>query len=145
MLCQHREGRPIPSILIIVSVGLVLVGAYVVRKGILERQIVEALRMNDKARIFSLLNSWPSPVNVRVPKDEDGGDLMLVGQTPLHWAVRGDREEILRLLIAKGADLNARDNFGLTPLHWTTGAATGGYRKAAELLIAGGADGNANK
>ena len=60
------------------------------------------------------------------------------GVTPLHWT---KTEEIAELLIAKGADVNAKDDWsGSTPLHR---AATFGYKEIAELLIAKGADVNA--
>jgi len=38
------------------------------------------------------------------------------GQTPLHYAVQGDRLEMIRFLLDKGADVNARDNEGASPL-----------------------------
>jgi len=43
-------------------------------------------------------------------------------------------------LISKGADVNAKDEDGMTPLHW---AASQGHKDIAELLIAKGADVNA--
>ncbi len=63
-----------------------------------------------------------------------------LGGTPLHYAARDSHKEIIELLIAKGADLNARMGEGLTPLHQ---AAYGGQKEAVELLIAAGADVNA--
>ena len=60
------------------------------------------------------------------------------GVTPLHWT---ETEEIAELLIAQGADVNAKDDWsGSTPLHR---AATFGYKEIAELLIGKGADVNA--
>jgi ankyrin repeat protein len=38
------------------------------------------------------------------------------GQTPLHYAVQGDRLEMIRFLLDKGADVNARDTEGASPL-----------------------------
>ncbi len=66
--------------------------------------------------------------------DVKGGWL---GGTPLHYAVGEGRNEIAKLLIAKGADVNAKGIYGTTPLH---NAAT---KEIVELLIAAGADVNA--
>ena len=53
----------------------------------------------------------------------------------------GGRKDIVELLIAKGADVNAKfDDDGSTPLHL---AAWKGHFETAELLIAAGADVNA--
>ena len=61
------------------------------------------------------------------------------GETPLHSAAFEGHKEIAELLIAKGADVNAKkkDKIGLTPLHI---AAVAGHKEVAELLIAKGAD-----
>lgn len=40
-----------------------------------------------------------------------------IGWTPLHYAARGHRLEIVRLLLAAGAEVNAGDDKGITPLH----------------------------
>ena len=60
--------------------------------------------------------------------------------TPLHQAAEKGRLPIARLLIARGADVNAKDRWGSTPLHR---AAYGHNRAMAELLINKGADVNA--
>jgi hypothetical protein len=61
--------------------------------------------------------------------------------TPLHMAAEGGHREMVDLLIAKGADINATagagDGVGWTPLHM---AAEGGHKKVVELLILKGAD-----
>ena len=63
------------------------------------------------------------------------------GMTPLHWAAPEGHKEIAELLIAKGANVNAKsDDEGMTHLHF---AAYVGRREIAELLIAAGADVNA--
>jgi len=59
------------------------------------------------------------------------------GWTPLH---RAATTEIAELLIAEGADVNAKDEWGDTPLHR---AAQYGRKEVAELLIDNGADVNA--
>jgi cytohesin len=57
----------------------------------------------------------------------------------LHRAVEAAHKEIAELLIANGADVNAKAGDGWTPLHK---AAFIGYKEIIELLIAKGADVN---
>ena len=49
-------------------------------------------------------------------------------------------KEVVELLIAKGADVNAKNDGGYTPLHQ---AAINGHKEIAELLIEKGANVNA--
>ena len=60
--------------------------------------------------------------------------------TPLHYAAGWGHKEIVELLIAEGADVNAMNGAGQTPLHF---AAQEGQKEIVELLIAKGADVNA--
>ena len=60
-----------------------------------------------------------------------------LGLPPLAWAALHGQTEAMRLLIEKGADVNARSEDGNTPLH---GAAFLGQAEAAKLLIDNGAD-----
>jgi ankyrin repeat protein len=64
----------------------------------------------------------------------------LEGVTPLHEAAWEGRKEVVELLIAQGADVNAKSFLGYTPLHQ---AAVFGQKKVVELLITKGADVNA--
>ncbi|OHB65020.1 MAG: hypothetical protein A2Y76_09445 [Planctomycetes bacterium RBG_13_60_9] len=59
------------------------------------------------------------------------------GCTPLHIASQKGRAEAARLLIAAGADVNAKDNQGRTPLSYAEGRYE--CRKVAELLRKHGA------
>ena len=65
--------------------------------------------------------------------------------TPLHNAAHNGHKEIAELLIAKGANVNAKMDNGFTSLHWAAIApnAHEGHKEVAELLIAEGADVNA--
>ena len=62
------------------------------------------------------------------------------GTTPLHHAAEEGHKEIAELLIAKGADVNAKEGGDHTPLHR---AAVGGHEDVAELLIDKGVEVNA--
>ena len=56
---------------------------------------------------------------------------------PLHSAAAGRHHEVCRLLIAAGADVNAKQRHGFTPLH---AAAQLGDTELLELLLSAGAD-----
>ena len=71
------------------------------------------------------VNGWP----------DEGGQA-----PPLYWAAHEGHKEIVELLIANGADVNAKDRRGETSLH---AAALSPRKEIAELLIAEGADVNA--
>jgi ankyrin repeat protein len=60
--------------------------------------------------------------------------------TPLHAAVAGRHASMVRFLLERGADANARQSGGWTPLQ---GAAQAGDRDMVEALIANGAQINA--
>ena len=91
------------------------------------------------------------PPDIPIHKAADDGNIEAIKQhiaagtdvnsndewTPLHAAAN---KETAELLIAKGADINAKDNLGGTPLFW---AALEGNEEVAELLIGQGADVNA--
>ena len=57
--------------------------------------------------------------------------------TVIHWAALAGRAEIVKLLAARGADVNAVDNFGYTPLLYTATVDFGDARTASALLDAG--------
>ena len=62
------------------------------------------------------------------------------GYTPLHDAALEGHKDMVELLLAKGADVNAKDKDGNTPLHE---AAYTNDRGFVELLLAEGAEVNA--
>ena len=67
-------------------------------------------------------------------------DAKTSGETPLHWAARFGQSQVAELLIAEGADVNAKNVVGQTPLHLAAGAS---HKEIIELLIAEGAEVNA--
>jgi ankyrin repeat protein len=86
----------------------------------------QAVRSGDTARVRVLLRE-PGAVNA---VDAKGG-------TPLHDAVWAGEREIAELLIAAGADVNARHaEAGSTPLHY---AIVKGHADIAALLLENGA------
>ena len=62
-----------------------------------------------------------------------------LGWTSLHIAALGDRRKEAEALINQGADVNARDKYGHTPLFFSKSA------YMAQLLICAGADVNARR
>jgi len=94
--------------------------------------------------------------DVALFKAAEGGDIEAVKQhlaagtdlsakngdyqwTPLHAAASKGHKDIVELIIAKAADVNAINIFGETPLHR---ASLSGYEEVIELLIINGADVN---
>ena len=66
-------------------------------------------------------------------------DLGFFNLAPLHYAAGYGYKEIVELLIAEGADVDAKTTTGGTPLF----NAAGSHKEIVELLIAAGADVNA--
>jgi len=86
-------------------------------------EISRSVKYNDVTMASKLLNSHPLLANTPSP---EGRYLLTLA----------DDERIARLLIDAGANINAKDDNGWTPLHY---AASYDRRKIAELLITKGA------
>lgn len=70
---------------------------------------IAAVRKNDVDRVRELLRQNPQLVSVRDP----------IGATPLHFAAENGHRELVEMLLAAGADINARDDrFHGTPAGW---------------------------
>ena len=63
------------------------------------------------------------------------------GWYPLHHAAQNYRAEIANLLLEKGADIEAKDDYGNTPL-WRSVFASQGRGEMITLLLSKGADPN---
>lgn len=81
------------------------------------------------ADIVSIMLHNNAPVDIRSTNT--------MANTPLHAALAGRRNDVSKILIEAGADVNARQHGGWAPLH---AAAANGDREMVELLIARGAD-----
>jgi hypothetical protein len=78
---------------------------------------LEQLKMVRSSRLLELAAERGDVGQVRALLDEgtspNGGSVLF---TPLHYAVQNGHIETVRLLISRGADVNARDQRGVTPL-----------------------------
>ena len=122
-----------------------------------ELDVFEAATLGDADRVHELLHVDPSLVDARSPDDgtalhfaaffaqpetaqllvDHGADVHAVSSTfgnvtPLHSAAAGGSSEIVHLVLAAGADANARQNGGFTALH--AAAQNGDAAMARDLL-----------
>jgi hypothetical protein len=89
------------------------------------------VRDGDLSEIRTLLTDTPDLVFTKDSR---------YGLTPLHIAASWGRRDVAELLLAKKAEVSAKDNDGLMPFHT---AVLRGHRDVAELLLASGAELNA--
>jgi ankyrin repeat protein len=136
-ILEYR-GETVNRVLLIIAI-LVLLPACAQREGedatitseSPESALLEAAKGGDLEDVKELIQRG---VNID-SKDKDG-------LTPLHHAVASDNLELLRLLIAGGADVNVRENNSWnTPL--LINAVLGEHWEALKVLLEKGADLNA--
>ncbi len=95
--------------------------------------IHDAARKGDLAQVQALLKGDPTLIS---SKDE-------LGKTPLAMAAVAGQKDVVEFLLAHGADVNARDIVGDTPLHNADWEDDEGHKDVVGLLLAHGADVNA--
>jgi ankyrin repeat protein len=97
-------------------------------------EIHDAARNGDLERVKALLNANPKVVfSLDTNGDEEGC-------TPLHFAALNGHLDVVALLLASGAEVNATNRTGWTPLHV---AAEMGWPDVAALLLTNHAEVNA--
>ncbi len=94
------------------------------------KALMDAISANDISAVKRLLDSGVSP-------DSVFGSGEGWGQSALSLAAANGDIDIVRLLVSRGADVNAPDPWGGTPI---IGASISGYSDNVEFLIANGAD-----
>jgi ankyrin repeat protein len=91
-------------------------------------EIFCASALGERTRVAALLKESPALARAMDPD----------GKTALHLAARQGQKEVMELLLAGGADVNARDSHGSTPLPSMVLECT--RTDVADLLLAWGAD-----
>lgn len=91
--------------------------AYIDSQSGFAAQIVEAVRAGDVAAVRVVLDHHPELVDadVRLAREARPSDTLAMHLT--HLAIAEDRGDVLRLLLERGADANARNADGRLPLH----------------------------
>jgi ankyrin repeat protein len=113
----------------IVFAGLVLTGCAVQPPS----ELVKALDSENLDEFESMLEENPKLINSKYAPE---------GETLLHWGVQSGKKELVELLVANGADVNAKNSHGSTALNMIGGiraCRTQNHRDIAKFLIANGA------
>jgi hypothetical protein len=113
------------------------------RKHIVRAEGFDLGGLDKKIETATLLAGDVDQVQLQISKGADVNTKDEEGLTALHLAARQGRKDVVELLLANGANINARLTGwpGWMPLHE---AAAANHKEVAELLIAKGADANAD-
>ena len=88
-------------------------------------EMLKAAERGDAGRVRQLLEADSTLANTKGAHNK----------TPLHWAAEKNYTEIAELLISAGADINAEDSGGITPMQLT--ADMGSLQVAGLLALKG--------
>ena len=94
--------------------------------------LVDAVKAGNGDAVRAILATPAGKSAVNTPEAD--------GTTALHWATRADESTIARLLVAAGANANAANRYGVTPLSL---AADNASAELVDVLLKAGADAKA--
>ena len=96
----------------------------------------ESDSVSDAVAVFALLAQYGMNEATHLPKSEKPEEI----QVDTDWIKPGsakDREDLIKLLVEKGADVNVLDFHDTSPLHY---ACTWGWLETVKLFLSEGAD-----
>lgn len=91
------------------------------------------------SELHSRLAFDPTPLNVDDMASEEINTPAAGGQTPLHFACYLDKVDDVRLLLERGANPNAKDDVGRTPMHLVGSGIWNHEAEICKALIRAGA------
>src|SRR5215467_14700250 len=94
---------------------LALVAGLVLTAGGAELNLVDAVKAGNRDAVHKILASATGRSAVNTAEND--------GTTPLDWAVRGEDLETAKQLIGVGANVNAVNRYGVSPLSLAAGNA----------------------
>ncbi|KAM9334805.1 myotrophin [Symphorus nematophorus] len=93
--------------------------------------------MGDRELVWALKTGDMEEVKAKLVTTDDVNRTLDGGRNPLHYAADFGQSDVMEYLISKGADINAPDKHGLTPLIC---ACYEGHACCVKLLLDQGAD-----
>lgn len=116
-----KETMRVRFVFCVAMIGMCFLGAAAAS------EIHEACELGDATKVKALLKANPALANV---KDENGGAV------PLAIAVGAGKKEIVKALVAAGADIGVKNGTGWMPVHFSAGGKLSGASKdCAEFVV----------